>query len=89
LAGDSSHSSYIQSQHTGFGNTTLSFGTSSGNDLSTERMFIAENGTVYINNNNVDNNSIKLLVSGSDSNGVCFIFITLITHKELELSTMV
>ena len=37
-------------------------------------MFITENGVVYINNNNVENGSIKLLVAGSDSNGVCAMF---------------
>ena len=48
LVSDASHSSYIQSHHTGSGNTFLSFGTSSGNALPTERMRINSNGNVAI-----------------------------------------
>ena len=75
LAADASHSSYIQSQHTGSGNTQLTFGTSIGNALPAERMIIGTDGCLYINNTNYENASatsgFKLLVSGSDSNGVC------------------
>jgi hypothetical protein len=38
LAGDSSHSSCIQSEHTGSGNSVLTFGTANGNVLPVERM---------------------------------------------------
>jgi hypothetical protein len=48
LASDASHSSYIQSQHTGNGYTLLTLGTSSGNVLPTERMKINYNGAVGI-----------------------------------------
>ena len=48
LAGDSSHSSFIQSEHTGNGNTQLTFGTANGNTLPTERMKIWNNGAVGI-----------------------------------------
>jgi len=43
------------------GSTSTSFGT--------ERLFIDNSGIVYINNTNVDNGSIKLYVTGSDSAG--------------------
>ena len=39
-----------------------------------ERMIIDSTGIVYINNGNVDNGSAKLVVAGSDSNGVCAYF---------------
>jgi hypothetical protein len=48
LASDASHSSYIQSIHTGSGNTQLTFGTANGNALPTERMKIWNNGAVGI-----------------------------------------
>jgi hypothetical protein len=48
LSSDAAHSSYIESNHTGNGNTTLSFGTSGGNVLPTERMRIWYNGAVGI-----------------------------------------
>ena len=51
LAADASHSSYIQSEHTGSGNTQLTFGTANGNTLPTERMKIYNNGSVGIQNN--------------------------------------
>jgi hypothetical protein len=50
LAADASHSSYIQSHHTGSGNTTLTFGTASGNALPAERMVINGSGNVGIGN---------------------------------------
>jgi len=52
LMSDASHSSYIQSQHTGSGNTQLTFGTSSGNALPTERMVINTSGNVGIGHTN-------------------------------------
>jgi hypothetical protein len=48
MSSDAAHSSYIESNHTGNGFTTLSFGTSGGNVLPTERMRIAYNGAVGI-----------------------------------------
>ena len=48
LASDSSHSSFIQSEHTGSGNTYLNFATANGNALPTERMRINNNGNVAI-----------------------------------------
>ncbi len=48
LLGDSSHVSYIQSEHTGSGNTQLTFGTAIGNALPTERMRINTFGAVGI-----------------------------------------
>ncbi len=74
LSADASHSSYIESGHTGSGNTYLTFGTSIGNVLPVERMSISTDGCLYINNNNFDNNTAKLVVVGSDSNGVCAMF---------------
>jgi hypothetical protein len=50
LAGDASHSSYIESIHTGSGNTQLTFGTANGNALPTERMKIYNTGAVGIQN---------------------------------------
>jgi hypothetical protein len=50
LSSDAAHSSYIESHHTGNGFTTLSFGTSGGNVLPTERMRIDNNGNVGIGN---------------------------------------
>jgi hypothetical protein len=75
FANDASHSAYIQGEHTGSGNTTLTFGTAIGNVLPAERMVIGTDGCLYINNTNYENASatagFKLLVSGSDSNGIC------------------
>jgi hypothetical protein len=48
MSSDAAHSSYIESHHTGNGFTTLSFGTSGGNALPTERMRILYNGSVGI-----------------------------------------
>jgi hypothetical protein len=48
LSSDAAHSSYIESHHTGNGNTNLMFGTSNGNALPTERMRIDNNGNVGI-----------------------------------------
>jgi len=50
LSADAGHSSYIQSEHTGSGNTQLTFGTSSGNALPTERMKMISDGTLYTAN---------------------------------------
>jgi hypothetical protein len=50
MSSDAAHSSYIESHHTGNGNTNLMFGTSNGNALPTERMRIANNGTVSFTN---------------------------------------
>ena len=52
LASDTSHSSYIENEHVGSGNTDLMFGTSSGNTLPVERMRIVNNGNVGIGTNN-------------------------------------
>ena len=52
LASDASHSSYIEHEHLGSGNTDLMFGTSSGNTLPVERMRIVNNGNVGIGTNN-------------------------------------
>jgi hypothetical protein len=49
LASDSSHASYIESQHTSGGNTILMFGTSSGNALPVERMRITNGGVGFQN----------------------------------------
>jgi hypothetical protein len=48
MSSDAAHSSYIESHHTGNGNTNLMFGTSNGNALPTERMRIENNGTTSI-----------------------------------------
>ena len=49
LANDASYSSYIQSEHTGGGNTQLTFGTANGsNVLPDERMRIGNNGNITI-----------------------------------------
>jgi hypothetical protein len=48
LSSDAAHSSYIESNHTGNGNTTLSFGTSNGNALPTEKLRIENNGNTSI-----------------------------------------
>ena len=48
LAADASHSSYIQSEHTGNGNTQLTFGTANGNVLPAERMIINSSGNIGI-----------------------------------------
>jgi hypothetical protein len=48
LSSDVSHSSYIQSQYTGSGNTQLTFGTTNGNALPIERMRVWNNGAVGI-----------------------------------------
>jgi hypothetical protein len=50
LASDASHTSYIQNEHTGSGNTQLTFGTANGNALPIERLKIAYNGAVGIQN---------------------------------------
>jgi hypothetical protein len=82
LSSDASHSSYIQSEHTGSGNTQLTFGTANGNALPTEKMRIANNGTISIDqilqiggvNNYNGGNVIKLLVYASDTTGTAAIF---------------
>ena len=48
LTSDAGHSSFIQSEHTGNGNTYLNFATANGNALPTERMRINNNGNVAI-----------------------------------------
>jgi hypothetical protein len=48
LSSDAAHSSYIESHHTGSGNTNLIFGTSNGNALPTERLRIENNGNTSI-----------------------------------------
>jgi hypothetical protein len=48
LAGDASHSSYIQGEHISSGNSALSFGTAGGNVLPSERMRIDQGGNVGI-----------------------------------------
>jgi hypothetical protein len=48
MSSDAAHSSYIESHHTGNGFTNLSFGTSGGNVLPTERLRIDNNGNVGI-----------------------------------------
>ncbi len=50
LLNDAGHSSYIQSEHTGNGNTHLTFGTANGNALPTEKMKISYDGRIDINN---------------------------------------
>jgi hypothetical protein len=50
LSSDAAHSSYIESNHTGNGNTTLSFGTSNGNALPTEKLRIDNTGAVSFAN---------------------------------------
>jgi hypothetical protein len=50
MSSDAAHSSFIESHHTGNGNTQLTFGTANGNVLPTERMRIANNGNVGIGN---------------------------------------
>jgi hypothetical protein len=50
MSSDAAHSSYIESHHTGNGFTNLSFGTSGGNALPTERLRIDNNGNVGIGN---------------------------------------
>jgi hypothetical protein len=51
LASDASHASYIENTHTTGGNTVLTFGTSSGNVLPSERMRIGNTGDVGIGTN--------------------------------------
>ncbi len=51
LTANNGHSSYIQSEHTGYGDTQLTFGTANGNVLPTERMRIRNNGAVGIQTN--------------------------------------
>ena len=51
MASDDSHSSYIQNEHIGSGNTQLTFGTSAGNVLPIQRMLIDSFGNVTITNN--------------------------------------
>jgi len=48
LASDASHSSYIQSEHGGSGNTVLTFGTANGNALPTVKMTIDQVGNINI-----------------------------------------
>jgi hypothetical protein len=48
MSSDAAHSSYIQSEHEGNGWTNLSFGTSGGNALPTEKMRITPFGSVGI-----------------------------------------
>jgi hypothetical protein len=50
MSSDAAHSSYIESNHTGYGNTTLSFGTSNGNALPTEKLRIDNTGAVSFAN---------------------------------------
>jgi hypothetical protein len=52
LAGGSSHSTYIQGEHTTGGSTVLTFGTANGNVLPVERMRINNLGNVGIGNTN-------------------------------------
>jgi hypothetical protein len=69
LSADASHSSYIESQHTGSGNTQLTFGTANGNVLPDEKMRIGNNGNVSIGT--TDTASYKLNVNGNSFfNGV-------------------
>ena len=67
LAADASHSSYIQSEHTTGGNTTLSFGTSSGNALPTERMKIDQSGNVTCTADTAVNGNLYVGTSGAAS----------------------
>jgi hypothetical protein len=50
LSSDASHSSYIQSEHAGYGNTQLTLGTANGNTLPTEKMKISNDGRIDIGN---------------------------------------
>jgi hypothetical protein len=52
MSSDAAHSSYIESHHTGSGNTQLIFGTANGNATPAERMRIANDGSVGIGNTN-------------------------------------
>jgi hypothetical protein len=52
MSSDAAHSSYIESHHTGSGNTQLTFGTANGNATPSERMRIANDGSVGIGNTN-------------------------------------
>ena len=63
LLGDASNGSYIQSEHTGGGSASLTFGTSSGSYLPTQKMVIAANGNVSIGTTDVA--TYKLKVQGS------------------------
>jgi hypothetical protein len=63
LIGDAGNASYIQSEHTGNGNTLLSFGTAQGASLPTQKMIIGANGNVSIGS--TDLATYKLLVAGN------------------------
>jgi hypothetical protein len=52
MSSDAAHSSYIETHHTGNGNTQLTFGTANGNVTPSERMRIANDGSVGIGNTN-------------------------------------
>ena len=72
LSADASHSSYMQSEHISSGNTQLTFGTSSGNALPTERMKIDQSGNVgigktpgYLLDVNGTINASKLVITGT------------------------
>jgi hypothetical protein len=74
LAGNNSHSSTITSTHSGSGNTNLMFGTSSGNNLPTERLCIASNGNIGIGTNATPTNSLtgsSILAVGPCGYGIC------------------
>ena len=64
LTGNNGHSSYIQNEHTGSGDTLLTFGTVIGNALPTERMRIDRNGNVTIQTSGQDI-GIGFMVAGS------------------------
>jgi hypothetical protein len=73
LSANNGHSSYIQSEHTGSGNTQLTFGTANGNALPTERMKIWSVGAVGIQNNGyaLTNNQMaagSLTIGNQDQN---------------------
>jgi hypothetical protein len=52
IGGDNNHYSYIEAQHTGGGNTYLSFGTSTGAVNPTEKMRITSGGKIGIGTSN-------------------------------------
>ena len=74
LTGNNGNSSWIQSEHVGSGSMQLGFPTSQGNTLPTRRLVIDQLGTVIINDGDIDNGQGKLVVSGSDVNGVSVFF---------------
>jgi hypothetical protein len=63
LTANNGHSSYIESEHTGSGNTQLTFGTANGNTLPVEQMRIGNNGNVSIGT--TDTATYKLNVNGA------------------------